>query len=161
MLLAMPRRSLTAPRQLRSLRFAVPIAVCLICATGATACGGTSTRSAQQCGSIFGSPVSAGDTHTRTAELCLLYAATQCTAATLKYTEVNVDVGVIHTFTITTQSPGKCTITDTAQSYSARSTGPPTTYPCAAIQSLGNRVVVRDCGAEGDVLLPEVPIFGA
>jgi hypothetical protein len=161
MLFALARRSLTAPRHLCRLRVVVPIAVCLICTAGATACGGTSTGSAQQCGSIVGSPAAGGDAHTRTAEYCLLNAATHCTAATLQYTEVYVDVGVIHTFTITAQLLGKCTITDTAQPYSARSTGASTTYTCAAVQSQGNRVVVRGCGAEGDVLLPTVPLAGA
>jgi hypothetical protein len=87
----------------------------------------------------------------------LLHAGTQCTAATLTYTEIVVDVGTIHQFTVTPHFIGKCTITDKAQPFSANgggSTGPPTTYTCATVQSVANGVVVRGCGAEGDVFLP-------
>jgi hypothetical protein len=157
MRLAMLRRSFTAPRHLRGLRLAMSVAVCLICAVGAIACALPFTGNARPCGNIGGAPGSPGDAYTHSAEVCLLHAATQCTAATLTYTEILVDVGTIHLFTVTPQFIGRCTITDKAQAYSANgggSRGPPTTYTCAAIQPLANGVVVRGCGAEGDVFLP-------
>lgn len=111
----------------------------------------------KNCGSFSGSVIGTTDAHASAAEQCFLKAYSACEPATLTYTQINVDVGTIHTLTIK-QSKSGCSVADAAQGYSANfggRRGAIQHYACAGLQAQSNgSVLVQSCGDEGDITLP-------
>jgi hypothetical protein len=88
--------------------------------------------------------------------MCFATAYAHCTPAMLVYTQFGVDAGVIHTLRIA-RGAGGCLVTDDAQSYIVpqRGTSEPTVhFSCAAVESFDGGIRIRQCGAEGDVVIP-------
>jgi hypothetical protein len=90
----------------------------------------------------------------RRAEECFVRAFHACQPATLQYTQVGVDSGVIHHFSIKQQS-GRCNLIDATEHFIAPS--PPraaASYTCRDVRKLGSVYTIIGCGAEGDITLP-------
>lgn len=92
---------------------------------------------------------------------CLLDAFKGCRLAKLKYDESGTDWKDEHIIGITPgviPGAGACQITDDSTfflySTSAGGQQPPVHYTCDGIVLQDGHIVVRDCGAEGNVILP-------
>lgn len=136
----------------------------LALALGVAGCGLPGSQQSQppaqvkNCGSFSGNPIGTGDAHASTAEQCFLKAYSTCEPATLTFTQMGVDTGTIHTFSVK-QSRSGCTVADAAQGYSAVFSGRRGTiqhYACAGLQAQSNgSILVQSCGDEGDITLPQ------
>lgn len=90
------------------------------------------------------------------AEDCLWQAWTRCQPATLVLTQFGVDTGTTRWITVEPVQNG-CGVLDTAQHYMvpARENPPATTYTCAGLErSPDGGLLVRSCGADGDLVIP-------
>ncbi len=92
---------------------------------------------------------------------CLLNAFNICRRAKLEYDESGTDWKDDHIIGVTptaTPSAGACQITDDSTfflySTSAGGQQPPMHFTCGGIALQDGHVVVRDCGTEGDIILP-------
>ena len=112
---------------------------------------------ATDCGRVAGSgAVQGGGSDASTAEACFVTAYAHCSPATLVYTQFGVDAGVIHTLRIA-RGAGGCLVTDDAQRYIVPQRGtskPAVHFTCAAVESFDGGIRIRQCGAEGDVVIP-------
>ncbi len=90
------------------------------------------------------------------APACFAAAFARCQAATLDYTNHGVDTGDEHVLLVQPTAAG-CRVSDDFRHYSpVRATNKKNTYECATVQAIGAGVVVRACGALGDVEIPAV-----
>jgi hypothetical protein len=128
---------------------------------GATATGsGTSSTGgpAVKCGTVTvrqGSNIVLNGDQAGPAEDCFSRAFQHCQPATLTMTEMGVDAGVKHSFTIASQT-GTCELTDRREHYVVpTSTNQVATFTCASLaQAAGGGLVAKGCGAEGDITIP-------
>jgi hypothetical protein len=111
----------------------------------------------KNCGSFSGNPIGTADAHASAAEQCFLKAFSACEPATLTFTQMGVDTGTVHTFSIKQPKSG-CSVADAAQGYSANfggRRGDVQHYACAGLQAQSNgSILVPSCGDEGDIILP-------
>ncbi len=120
-----------------------------------TACAGSSSGpppAKRDCGAIHQG--AGGIQSDPTAEQCFAQAYTSCHPATLEYTFMGVDAGATHTFTVAPQAYGRCSLTDTVQSYVIPSHNTTRTYTCSGLKHQGGGLLITGCGSEGDVFIP-------
>jgi len=106
-------------------------------------------------GAAFGARTTSDPGATQ-AEACFTRAYEHCSRADLTFTLIAVDVGTIHSLRL--QPEGAiCAVSDVTQGYSANfggSRGPLRFYACVGLAQHDGGLLVKSCGAEGDVLVP-------
>jgi hypothetical protein len=88
---------------------------------------------------------------------CFLAAYAVCARTTLEFTLQGTDSGVMHTFSLKPLEGGGCLLTDAAQSYSVNfggSHGQLQQFTCTGVAPLDGGLLVKGCGAEGDITIP-------
>jgi hypothetical protein len=117
----------------------------------------TATPLTQHCGTVHTMRelvVPADQDLAKGVENCFWQAYQQCRPATLVYSQIGVDAGLIHNFSLKSQN-GKCMITDALQHIIApRPPQTAGTYTCASLTQQSDGLHFLACTTEGDVLVP-------
>lgn len=144
---------------LRRRRLMLPaLAACaLVLAAGVAGCGSTPASmplvGASNCGKIVGHFNEASDQGAQRAQQCFYQAYKHCQGATLGFVLMGVDTGDTYDFTVQPKSSGGCALAAVDTYFFASGGGRTTvkTYTCSGVVQQADTLVVRGCGAAGDI----------
>lgn len=148
----------TAFAGITTLFFILALALAACGSNGGTGGSPAATpAAAQKCGTIHTYPNGklTDPASAKTAEDCFWQAYQKCQPATLIYDAGGVDTVATNTFTISSNSGGKCAITDKSQlSIVPATPAAPRAYSCTGMTQQQDGLHINACGDRGDIIIP-------